>query len=414
MPDATEDKRKLLGITPDSHISSEVAPLIAVLQAEGEGAASTTAREVMEHLTKPAADSFMPTIKRRIHDAAPDKPNGYSDGSLKNVRGMFWSVGGAGVWWPNRTIDSITVDEATIAVHRQVEPDHDWFGPHKDIMNPGGLMLWTPFSSRLNSSTRCELGAVILALLAPFAINIGVDNATVVDKGNAIIQHLRDQEDLQRHDEEGTMILGGNKSRLHRSSPFKQKWALMRGGDLWETFAEMVKRRGPHSVTITKVKGHATDEMVAEGKVELEDKRGNDQADGAAGRGATTSQAKVQAFGTMYCKRQKRYRKLVCKIQNFIVGLKEEERRLREEAARNKDPMEVEASKGITIPKQLQYPEPGVTHTDPGSSPPASVGRMRQESHARPSSRCTCCIRHGTATKKMAYIERRLNSFSSN
>ena len=141
----------------------------------------------MEHLTKPAADSFMPTIKRRIHDAAPDKPNGYSDGSLKNVRGMFWSVGGAGVWWPNRTIDSITVDEATIAEHRQVEPDHDWFGPHKDIMNPGGLMLWTPFSSRLNSSTRCELGAVILALLAPFAINIGVDNATVVDKGNAII-----------------------------------------------------------------------------------------------------------------------------------------------------------------------------------------------------------------------------------
>ena len=36
MTDATEDQRKLLGITPDLHISSEVAPFIAVLQAEGE------------------------------------------------------------------------------------------------------------------------------------------------------------------------------------------------------------------------------------------------------------------------------------------------------------------------------------------------------------------------------------------
>ena len=45
-----------------------------------------------------------------------------------------------------------------------------------------GVMLWCPFNSTLNSSTRCELGAAIVALLSPLNINIGIDNATVVNK----------------------------------------------------------------------------------------------------------------------------------------------------------------------------------------------------------------------------------------
>ena len=54
-------------------------------------------------------------------------------------------------------------------------------------------MLWAPFNARLNTSTRCELGAAIVALLAPCGINIGIDNAAVVSKGNLIIYHLRRQ-----------------------------------------------------------------------------------------------------------------------------------------------------------------------------------------------------------------------------
>ena len=39
---------------------------------------------------------------------------------------------------------------------------------------------------------------------------------------------------------------------------------------------------------ITKVKGHATDEMVAKGEVRREDQEGNNEADKAAELGATT------------------------------------------------------------------------------------------------------------------------------
>ena len=57
-----------------------------------------------------------------------------------------------------------------------------------------GVMLWNSFNTRLNSSTRCELGAAIIALLSPLTVNIGIDNATVVKRGNEIISHLRKQE----------------------------------------------------------------------------------------------------------------------------------------------------------------------------------------------------------------------------
>ena len=115
-----------------------------------------------------------------------------------------------------------------------------------DIFDPeaeegcDGVMLWCPFNSRLNSSTRCELGAAIIALLAPYLVNIGIGNAAVVERGNEIINHLRRQEVEERYDEQGRKRLGGKKSILHRPTPYKQRWAQMKDGDLWEVFADLV------------------------------------------------------------------------------------------------------------------------------------------------------------------------------
>ena len=99
-------------------------------------------------------------------DNTPTSPNAYSDGSLKNVKGYFWGVGGAGVWWPGRKATTLTAGELRIAEHREVEAAKDLFDP--DLPEQcGGLMLWSPFNARLNSSTRCELGAAIVAMMSP-------------------------------------------------------------------------------------------------------------------------------------------------------------------------------------------------------------------------------------------------------
>ena len=47
----------------------------------------------------------------------------------------------------------------------------------------------------------------------------------------------------------------------------------------------MIRYRSARSVKVSKVKGHATDFMVAEGKVRREDQDGNDAADVAANFG---------------------------------------------------------------------------------------------------------------------------------
>ena len=60
----------------------------------------------------------------------------------------------------------------------------------------------------------------------------------------------------------------------------------MKDGDLWKMFQDFVAWRGPWSVWLSKVKGHATQEQVERGAVKAEDKEGNDLSDEAAGEGS--------------------------------------------------------------------------------------------------------------------------------
>ena len=59
-------------------------------------------------------------------------------------------------------------------------------------------------------------------------------------------------------------------------------FSLCTDGGLLCCIRNMVLYRSARSVRVSKVKGHATDAMVAEGKVRREDKEGNDAADIAA------------------------------------------------------------------------------------------------------------------------------------
>ena len=61
--------------------------------------------------------------------------------------------------------------------------------------------------------------------------------------------------------------------------------ALAPDGDLWATIGSLVRQRGPDTVRISKVKGHATDEDVARGVSTAAHRAGNDGANDAAGKG---------------------------------------------------------------------------------------------------------------------------------
>ena len=64
-----------------------------------------------------------------------------------------------------------------------------------------------------------------MALFAPKPVNIGIDNATVVLKGNNIIKHERTRNEEAMRGRDGRLLLGGRKSVLHRPNPAKTLWS---------------------------------------------------------------------------------------------------------------------------------------------------------------------------------------------
>ena len=128
-------------------------------------------------------------------------------------------------------------------------------------------MSWTSFNELSNSSTRCEVGGARMAIQADGPVHSGIDNQTTVTMCNNIIEHQKKRKEVRLENEKGAMIIGGSTSHLHKKSMSKRPWDLVKNGDLWESIEEAIEEKGPRSVKVTKVKGHATNEMVEEGKV---------------------------------------------------------------------------------------------------------------------------------------------------
>ncbi len=70
-------------------------------------------------------------------------------------------------------------------------------------------------------------------------------------------------------------------------------------------------QKGEHAFKVTKVKGHATEEMVSKGAVRQIDKEGNDRADYIAAEGVTLFGKETIQTGALLTKRHIGYAKFV-------------------------------------------------------------------------------------------------------
>ena len=104
------------------------------------------------------------------------------------------------------------------------------------------------------SVQRAEMWGVILALQSSGAVHLGVDNLGVV-------RHV---------------------GRLLDGCPGSVPFELLKDGDLLLLIDRMIRRRGPDTVKVSKVKGHADEVMVGSGQVREVDRLGNNAADEAA------------------------------------------------------------------------------------------------------------------------------------
>ena len=170
------------------------------------------------------------------------EPDVWTDGSMVEDKvstvsssGAGFSSGHAGRFWAERSwghIDNDDQGNQTVAYCRG----------YCSVPGP------------LQSVQRAELWGVILALQASCGVHLGVDNLTVV-------RHVG-------------RLLDGNLG----AQPFQ----VVPDGDLLCLIHHMLLLRGPDTVKVTKVKGHADENMVLEGRVRDLDRLGNKAADEAA------------------------------------------------------------------------------------------------------------------------------------
>ena len=108
----------MYGCEKFENLKAEVRGMVERIQEREEEyeVSFLTAREVMEGLTahENGEECTMPKMGRNVEGAAPKGINAYSDGSLKHTKGHFWQVGGAGVWWPGRSKESLSQEEKEV------------------------------------------------------------------------------------------------------------------------------------------------------------------------------------------------------------------------------------------------------------------------------------------------------------
>ena len=100
----------------------------------------------------------------------------------------------------------------------------------------------------------------------------------------------------------------------------RRPWATQNNGDLWEMFYDILLAKGPETYRGTKVKGHATEEAVKKGLVEMIDKAGNDMADKYADEGVELHGKDVLHVSRRLTARHMQYTKLCAEIHDRIVA----------------------------------------------------------------------------------------------
>jgi hypothetical protein len=286
------------------------------------------ARQLVRHLrgTYPLINWKMP---HPCTDRPPEKVNVYSDGSLKNPHCQMWALGGLGVWWPGRRVEEMPLSWA------EKEFAHQCIGPAwLDHQPQDGMMLIGALTGQRCSSTRTELAAGILAIHAPGAVNQGTDSMAYTVRARNIL----DGADLTR----------------------RKPWSIQKDGDLWEIFEASANAKGRDSITITKVKAHATAEMINNGITTQDHKSGNDKADCAADISIALHGKEVTEIAHYYSKRHREYGAFMLRMRTMMLAIRKEVQRIRKD---NDDLKKVRIAAGIDldygqeVATQLSYPD---------------------------------------------------------
>ena len=283
------------------------------------------ARQSFQLLKQNTGETTIVTPPKCMTDA-PAEINVFTDGSWLYPLKQFIGLGGAGVWWPNRTLTRneqgvqprpISFAEGEIAIH---------------IVEDGGIRLYTKIGGYAGSSTRTELAAGIIAVCANGPVHIGSDSEVFVNAANLMI----------------------NKLTTNPSTPYNFK--LMSDGDLWEHFHRAVLAKGPKAVKLTWVKGHATQEHVDLNITTNLNKKGNHEADATADLGTALHGESVMLVAKHLHNRHRQYQGLMKDVSQHLVEAYLVHRLLTEQCEQKTLQLQTQLDKKKVTYNPLLYP----------------------------------------------------------
>ena len=120
---------------------------------------------------------------------------------------------------------------------------------------------------------------------------------------------------------------------------------------------------------LIKVKGHATQDMVEQGKVKAEDKEGNDKADEQANQAVKLYSTEAIKTGAAYMGRHMRYTKMVEELHTSFIEAILKRNELEQKARKREKPYQT-----ATIKPELSTSEQPNQATKPHSKP-ATLGK---------------------------------------
>ena len=194
-----------------------------------------------------------------------------------------------------------------------------------------------PIPGQINSSTRSEAHGLLVGLCTKGPVHIGIDNRAVVDRACFLIA-LASKFWAERGDTEAMMKRIGLAWKNARSlrKPEANHWQMQKYGDVGYAIWRAIGSKRPQAIKVTKVKGHATKEDVADDRATVVDKSGSDVADSLVREATMLHGKKLVALAYWLEARHMTYKAFMAMIQKLIIQMhtvdKEERERRKTEA----------------------------------------------------------------------------------
>ncbi len=222
---------------------------------------------------------------------APQQPIVFTDSSLKTPSCQSWALGGMGIWWPIRDIIMFPLS--------LLELEFSYHEPGQNCIS-----LWGAVTGTRCSSWRSEVSAGISAASEPGPVHQATDSLAYQRKVTRLLK--------------GECLTS------------KKPWQIQQDGDLRQIMENVIKEKGPKSIKVTWVKGHATEQHLLEGKSTPLLALGNDTADRLAEKGVLEHCDGLLVLAHYYSAKQKALQELTTRGHKMFVRVLKEDKRLRE------------------------------------------------------------------------------------